>query len=348
MLSLNLINRLFILLTAILLLLFTNQIFAQRTDVVIMNNGDHITGEIKRLQLGILVFKTDDAGTINIQWDKVKSITTKNFYQVELQDGRVYYGSVEPADKDGMLLIKGVTLENRLFMEYIVKITRIRESFWDILDGYLKLGVSFTKANEIGQLSFGANGKYRTKINLFELNINSLITTTNNEPTSRKQDIFLDYSRFLKHRWFYSGSVGAEENTELGIRLRTSIGGGFGNNLIQSNVHLLYALGAIRVNREMYIDSTEAKFNVEGLITTQYQIFIYDHPKIKLVTNLNIFPSITDLGRFRSNLDIEMDWEIFIDFYWALSFYFSYDNKPQSSNASQKDYRIDTAFKYEL
>jgi len=71
MLSLNLINRPIILLTAILFLFFANQVFAQRTDVVIINNDDHITGEIKRLEHGILVFKTDDAGTINIKWEKV-------------------------------------------------------------------------------------------------------------------------------------------------------------------------------------------------------------------------------------------------------------------------------------
>lgn len=328
-------------------LLLCTEMFAQRTDVVIMNNDDHITGEIKRLEVGILVFKTDDAGTINIQWNKIKSITTENFYEVQLQDGRIYYGSIEPADKDEMLLIKGVTLENKLFMRYIVKITRLRESFWEILDGYVKLGLSFTKASQIGQVSFGGNGKYRTKINLFVLNINSLITTTNKEETSRKQDVFLDYQKFLEQRWFYSGSVGAEENTELGIKLRVSIGGGLGNNFIQSNVHLLYANAGVTVNRELYFDSTEAKFNVEGMVTTQYQIFIYDHPKVSLETKLNIFPSITDFGRVRSNLDIALDWEIFIDFYWVLSFYFSFDNKA-TSTASETDFRIDTSFKYEL
>jgi len=143
------------------LLLINSHLFTQKTDVVIMNNGDHITGEIKRLELGILVFKTDDIETINIKWDKVKSVQTKNFYEIELQDGRVYFGSISPGNIDASLLIKGVTTETRLFMNYIVKITRIRETFWDILDGYVRLGVSFTKASQIGQLSFGFSGKYR-------------------------------------------------------------------------------------------------------------------------------------------------------------------------------------------
>ena len=57
--------------------------------------------------------------------------------------------------------------------------------------------------------------------------------------------------------------------------------------------------------------------------------------------------SRSNFGRVRSNLDIDVDWEIFLDFYWELAFYFNYDNKP-TSNASQTDYRFETAFKYEL
>ena len=330
-----------------IILLYNFNSFAQKNDVVMLLNGDRITGEIKSLQTGLLNFKTDNMGTIDIEWIKIDKIWTDNIFEVELVDGRTYYGSIEPGNDSGTLLVKGVTLETRLFMEYIVKITRIKESFWDILSGYIKLGVSFTKASQIGQLSFGFNGKYRTKVFYSELNANSVITTTKDKSTSRKQDIFLTYNRFLENRWYWAGIIGAEENTELGIKLRTSFGGGIGNNFIQTNVNWLGGLAGLTLNREWFIDSTEAKYNIEGLLNGNYQLFIYDHPKVSLETILNIYPSITNFGRIRSNLDVNLDWEIFLDFYWVLSFYFNYDNKP-TSNASESDYRIETAIKYEL
>lgn len=312
-----------------------------------MNNNDNITGEIKRLELGILVFKTDDAGTLNIKWDKIKSINTNNIYEVELQDGRVFYGSIKPGEIDGTLLIKGITLQTSHFMKYIVKITRIRETFWEILDGYIKLGISYTKASEIGQLSFGFSGNYRTKIFYAELNANSVITTTNDQATSRKQDIYFSYRRFMQHKLFYIGFIGAEENTELGIKLRTTIGAGFGKSFIQDSHNWLVSIAGLTVNREWYIDSTNATNNVEAIASGQYKLFVYDAPKVSLSTTLNILPSITRFGRVRSNLDIDLDWEILIDFYWVLSFYFNFDNKP-TGDASEKDYRIETSFKYEL
>ena len=42
---------------------------AQRTDVVELRNGDEITGEIKELARGKLKFKTDDMGTIYVEWE---------------------------------------------------------------------------------------------------------------------------------------------------------------------------------------------------------------------------------------------------------------------------------------
>ena len=42
-----------------------------RTDVVTLANGDRITGEVVRLERGRLEFKTDDAGTLYLEWDKL-------------------------------------------------------------------------------------------------------------------------------------------------------------------------------------------------------------------------------------------------------------------------------------
>lgn len=320
---------------------------ALRNDQLILVNGDHITGEIKKLELGILVFKTDDIETINVKWDKVESIQSDNVYEIELQRGQVYYGSIRPGNRRGTLFVKGFPEETRLYMSSIVKITRIRETFWDILDGYVKLGASYTKANGIGQLSFGFSGNYRTRIYYMELNANSNVTTTKGEKTSRKQDIFFNYKRFLEKKWYWGAIAGAEQNTELGLKLRTSVGGGLGSYFLQTNVNWFNGLGAVTFNREWYVDSTKATYNVEGLISGQYQLFIYDHPKVKLETTLKLFPSVTNFGRIRSNLDVNLDWEIILDFYWVLSFYFNFDNKP-TAGASQTDFRIETSFKYEL
>ena len=54
---------------------FAANVLAQgRTDVVSLANGDRITGEVMRLERGRLEFKTDDAGTLYLEWDKLASV----------------------------------------------------------------------------------------------------------------------------------------------------------------------------------------------------------------------------------------------------------------------------------
>lgn len=335
--------------TAILLIIFILSgvaSFAQKTDVVILKNGDKLTGEVKYLRVGILTFDTDNMETVSIQWNKIKNISTKNFFEVEVADGRVFFGSIGPSENDGMMTIKGVTIDYELFLKYVVRINRIKESFWDIIEGSVKFGFSFTKASNIGQLSLGGNAKYRTKVNVSELALNSIITTTEKEPTSSKNDLSFSYQQNLQYQWFAAGIASLQENSELGIKLRASLGGGVGNNFIQTQNQWLYTLAGLSVNREAKSDQTETINNVEGLLNAQFQFFKYDHPKATFLTSIYVFPSLSNLGRFRFNYNIELSWEIVLDFYWDLTFYFEYDNQPQSENASQSDYNIQTSLKY--
>src|SRR3954466_5323921 len=68
-----------------------------RTDVVILSNGDHITGEVVSLERGRLEFKTDDAGTLYLEWDKLTSVVTTRFVEVVAEDGRRFFGSLAKA-----------------------------------------------------------------------------------------------------------------------------------------------------------------------------------------------------------------------------------------------------------
>ena len=68
-----------------------------RTDVVTLANGDRITGEVERLERGRLEFKTDDAGTLYLEWDKLSSLVLTRPVEVLATDGRRFLGSLGPA-----------------------------------------------------------------------------------------------------------------------------------------------------------------------------------------------------------------------------------------------------------
>ncbi len=65
-----------------------------KTDVVTLANGDRITGEVARLDRGILQFKTDDAGTLYLEWDRLVSLITMRLVEVTTTDGNTFLGSL--------------------------------------------------------------------------------------------------------------------------------------------------------------------------------------------------------------------------------------------------------------
>jgi hypothetical protein len=329
------------------LLVLSSTSIAQRTDIIIMDNGDHITGEIKKMQYGIVTFKTDDAGTLSIKWDKIRHLISTDIFEVDLADGRIYYGSLDTTYSRRQMKVKGEGGTKFLFKEYVIKIVPIKDTFWDRLDGYIKIGFNYTKSTETGQFTFGGNLKFKRAVDNTELILNSIVSFRNEEESARRQDLTLTYQRNMAHKWFAFGSVGLEQNTELGIQLRaiTTVAPGYG--IIQSSQNVFYGLLGLSLNRENFIDTTKDATNLEGLLAMSYQFYIYDSPKASLNTDVVLYPGLTDWGRIRFNYNITLSWEIIIDLFWELSGYYSYDNKP-TAGASSNDYYINTAFKYEF
>src|SRR5262245_40050738 len=67
---------------------------AARTDVVGLRNGDRSTCELMGLERGRVRVKTDDMGTIDIEWDKVTRVTAARTFEVETSDGQRYIGAL--------------------------------------------------------------------------------------------------------------------------------------------------------------------------------------------------------------------------------------------------------------
>ena len=54
---------------------------AAKTDVVVLVNGNAVTGEIKSLDFGALRYSTDSMGTVNVDWEDIVAITSNQDLQ---------------------------------------------------------------------------------------------------------------------------------------------------------------------------------------------------------------------------------------------------------------------------
>src|SRR5262245_42171158 len=67
-----------------------------KTDVLVMNNGDRMTCEVKGLDGGVLFVSFDYIdGTTSVDWSKVARLESTQLFVVKVADGSVYTGKIK-------------------------------------------------------------------------------------------------------------------------------------------------------------------------------------------------------------------------------------------------------------
>ena len=317
-----------------------------KTDVVILKNGDQLTGEIKGLQFARLSLKTDTMETVSVKWEEVAQVTSEYYFEVELGNGLKYFGYLGTPPETDILLVVGAERTASLPLEQVVRIQPIKQKFWKRIDGSLSIGLSFTKASDVLRFSFDADARYTERKNIVNLAISSIITTQNEQESRENTSITLRYNRLLEKRWFLTAFTVLQRNDELGIRLRILGGTGGGRLLVNTNRMVLPVLAGVSVNNEWADPDGQDAFSAEGLVGFSWSLFIYHQPKTDLSFDFLTYPSITEEGRVRLDLNTRLRREIIKDFFVDLSFYLNHDNKPRSATASKTDYGFVTSVGY--
>ena len=166
---------------------------AEKTDVVLLINGNAITGEVKSLNFGALSYKTDSMGTVSIDWEDVVGVTSKQTLQVEVTDGTRYFGHLNTSDDRFHIAV--VTLSETVVLptREIVRMTPIDtdEPFLQRLDGSFSLGFTTQKSSDVTTLNIAADVRYRTRTYAVDLNTNATYTAQTAVPTSKRANLGL-------------------------------------------------------------------------------------------------------------------------------------------------------------
>ena len=323
-----------------ILLLAATPAFSEKTDIVVLTNGDKITGEVKGMQFGKLSLKTDDMGTLSIKWNKIAYIEAKEYFEIELQDGTLYYGSLGKTSSHFRMTVISDKGKIELYRFFIVRITPLKSLFWARVDGKATLGFNYTKASSVAQLNFSGQGTYKAPKYFAKVDMSSILTSQEDKETTRNQHITFEYVRALKSLWLASGMTTLEQNTELGLDARLSLTLGGGRTLFQSNENGLVALGGASINKEWSKGGDTNPINIEVPFGLAFTKFRYDTPKIDLQLNLTNYLGITTFGRFRASYDFIVSWEFIKDFTLDTTVYFNYDSQPVGEGASKDDWNI--------
>ncbi|MFT7287013.1 MAG: hypothetical protein ACI87W_001122 [Halieaceae bacterium] len=326
------------------LTLHCGQVLArEKTDVLHMKNGDSLTGEIRLLEHGKLRLGTDYMGEVSIEWDDVASVESDFEFQFEGADGIRVTGTIKDSGKQEQIALlndRGVT---RFAHQNVVRISPIEDAFWDRLKGSMTFGYSYTKASNVAQGNLGFRATHRTKIRSLTIDGSTILTRDQSDEGTQRSNLQLSTSRYRDNRWFNSYLMGFESSDELGLNLRSSVGAALGRYITQTNTSEFALLGGLVATAESFRGDTSSKENIEGLIGVDYSRYVYDSPSVDLSSRFSAYPSLTEKGRYRTQLDISLRWEVISDLFWDFSYYNTYDSDPPSDAASGSDRGVVTS-----
>jgi hypothetical protein len=312
---------------------------AAKSDVVVLRNGDRITCEVKILQRGKLQVKTDDMGTVDIEWDKIREITANGLFEVEDTRGRLFFGSLRPGPGDSELDIVGLARTTTLGLPAVVRVQEIKTSFWKRLSGSLDAGFSYTSSSRLAQFNLDSRLTFRRPTFQLELRASSIVTRQPDAPQTQRGSADFGYVRFRENRQTVFGLVSLEQNRELGYDLRAGLRGGWGRYLVRSQGNELLAGIGLNANREVPVEGDPTE-NLEALIVLNWANFAYSTPKTDVEIGLLVFPSLTSWGRWRFELDARIKRELFKDFFVSAKGYDSFDSDPATAGASRNDWGV--------
>jgi hypothetical protein len=308
----------------------------EKTDIIVMNNGDRLTGEVKGLDSGTLSVNFDYIlGTASLDWSKVDHLESKQLFLVKTQDGSVYRGTLRTLDSLAKRPIRIEISEApdrsvALDQSKIVRMTETSESFWQRFNGQITSGIQYSKGNQATQYNLGVSLEYPRERWAAGGNYNSSLASSTGSTVSARNQLDLYAARLLRwDNWFYAGITDFLQSSEQNIDLRTNLGGGVGRYLKNTNRTNIWLLGGLAWQNTRYSQSVgvQGTQNVAAsLIAGQAKFFVFN--KTNLTINGYVFPALSQPGRVYTNTTVNYYVKLFGGLNWNISFYGNWDNQP--------------------
>src|SRR5947208_4781388 len=261
-----------------------------KADVIVMKNGDRITGEVKRLENGVLKVDLDYVdGTLSISWLKVARLESKALFLVQLEDGTIYSAKVITAQGSTPLNFQIQPEDQPSFTveeSRVVRMTQTSESLLHRFSANVTLGATYSKGNNATQYNIGSAVDYTETRWGGDLNYSSNLASNTGAPTTTRNQVDLAVYRILPwKKYFYEGTAGFLQSSVQGIDRQATFGLGLGRFLKNTNLIRFTILGGLGWQTTNYVPEISgggSQDTAVALITSNLEVFNFKKTRLKL------------------------------------------------------------------
>jgi len=308
----------------------------ENTDVIIMKNGDHLTGQIKGLGSGVLYFGLPYViQTLSVDWSEVAQLKSKQLFLVKTQDGSVYRGvlnSTETPAGRPLEIQVAETPENKVALDssHIVEVAVTSEKFFQRFTGGLNFGTIYSKGNQSVQYNISGLAAYPRERWAAQAGVSSNLSTASGTSTSTHNQLTLGGMHLLPwNNYFYAGFDGFLQSSEQGIAHQNYVGAGIGRYLKNTNRATITLLGGFAWQNTVYnpiVVPIPTQNTATAVIITNVKLFKFN--KTNLDLNAVLLPNLSQAGRLYFSTNASYYIKITGNLSWNVAFYGNWDTRP--------------------
>jgi hypothetical protein len=306
-----------------------------------MKNGDHLTGEIKGLNAGVLYMSMQYIlGTSSVEWSNVARLESKQLFLVKTEDGSVYTGTLNTADTSSSRPMEIAVVETSgkevINSARIVEMDTTSSKFLQRFNGSINTGIIYSKGNQSTQYNLGSEISYPRPRWGAEGSYNSTLSSSTGVTASTRNQLNAQAFRLLRwDNWFYTGLGSFLQSSEQGIVRQTTFGGGVGRYLKNSNAARVSLVGGLVGQNTIYQSNIVTQNLGSGLIAANLQFFRFNKTNGSIQAVL--MPAVSEPGRLKFNMNASYYIKLTGNLSWTASFYGNWDNRPPNG-LSGSDY----------
>jgi len=302
------------------------------TDVIVMKNGDRLTGEIKGLNAGVLYMSMQYIlGTSSVEWSQVARLESRQLFLVKTEDGTVYTGTLHatgtPGGRPLEITVAGPSGKAKIDSTRIVQMDATSTKLLQRFSGSIDTGVIYSKGNQSTQYSIASQVVYPREHWGAGASFNSTLSASTGVTASTRNQVDVDAFRLLRwNNWFYEGVGGFLQSSEQGIVHQATFGGGVGRYLKNTNQARISVLAGFAGQNTQYQQNIAPQDLAFGLVAAKVQFFRFNRTNGDI--DATFLPAISEPGRVKFNLNAAYYIKLTGNLSWNVSFYGNWDTQP--------------------
>jgi hypothetical protein len=274
-------------------------------------------------------------GTASVDWSKVARLESPQLFVVKTEDGSVYTGKIATPETAAGRPVQIQVVENLekqpvIDRSQIVQMFGTSDKFWQRFNGEVSFGTIYTKGNESTQYTLASQVAYVRERWSAGASYDSSLSSSSGTSASTRNSLSLSGLHLLPwNNWFYSGVGDFLQSSTQGITLQTTIGGGIGRYLKNTNRASVSLLGGgawQNTNYQQSIAPLGGQNLAAALIYSEAKFFRFS--KSNLTASATLLPALSEPGRVRFGTNATYYVKLFSNLKWNVSFYGNWDNRP--------------------